>query len=518
MNFEEQIKKIDELVKKGNKASYKLALDKIINLQKKIKPNSFVQNFTGLIIQRSGRMMDAIKYYERAHSLDPKNISPLNNLAYIYEKLKNWELSKYYFDKAKEIDPNNLIYLINISNYYLALNQHENSTNSLLKALKIDPENRNVLYNLARNYANDGKFAESIELIEKVIKNYKNFFPAHIQYVNLNKNIGKEYLNSLLDIAHNNTSDETQKADLYLAIANVYEKIKDYENFFKFLKKANLLYRDKNRFNKEKKLKLISSIISYFKEFDFTKKFQNYKGDKKIIFVCGLPRSGTTLIEQILSSHSKVSGQGELEYLSWGFTELYLKDGKFDRNKFDLNLSKNQNLLADIYFKKLKFHEISENIIADKMPLNFIHIGFIHVCFPNAKIILTNRNPKDVCFSIYRTSFTSDDMNWSFSEEDILDYREIYNKITDFWKTKLKDKIYEIKYEDLISNNENEVRKMLDFCELEFEKECLDHSKNSKSKIDTASLHQARQPIYKTSIDNSKKYEKYLHKFFSKLN
>ena len=124
--------------------------------------------------------------------------------------------------------------MINISNYYLALNQHENSTNSLLKALKIDPNNRNVLYNLARNYANEGKFNESIELIEKVIKTHKNFFPAHIQYVNLNKNIGKDYLNSILDIANNNRIDETQKADLYLAIANVYEKMKDYENFFKF--------------------------------------------------------------------------------------------------------------------------------------------------------------------------------------------------------------------------------------------------------------------------------------------
>ena len=173
--------------------------------------------------------------------------------------------------------------------------------------------------------------------------------------------------------------------------------------------------------------------------------------------------------------------------------------------------------MADIYYRKLKSHNINEPVVADKMPLNFLLIGLISICFPKSKIILTKRNPKDVCFSIYRTSFTSDDMNWSFSEEDILDYYELYTKTINFWSSKLKDKICEINYENLISDNENEVKKMLKFCELDFEKECLDHSKNSKSKIDTASLHQARQPIYKSSINNSEKYEKYLNKLFSKL-
>ena len=106
MNIEGQIQKINELVQKGNKASYKLALDKIINLQKKIQPNSFVQNLTGLIVQRSGRMMDAIKYYENSHSIDSNNISPLNNLAYIYEKLKKWDLAKKYFELIIEKFPN----------------------------------------------------------------------------------------------------------------------------------------------------------------------------------------------------------------------------------------------------------------------------------------------------------------------------------------------------------------------------------------------------------------------------
>ena len=264
MNIEEQIKKINELVNKGNKSSYRLALDKINSLQKKIKPNSFIQNLTGLIIQKSGQMLDAIKYYEYAHSLDNKNISPLNNLAYIYEKIKKWELAKKYFDKVEELDPNNLIYLVNLSNYYYSLNQLDKSTNCLLKAIKIEPKNRNVLYNLARNYANEGKFEESIVLIEKVIEIHKDFFPAHIQYVNLKKNIDEKYLKFLIEIINNKNIEEDQKADVYLSIANIYEKMGDSDNFFENLKKANVIYKNKNKFNKDKTLKLTFSLISSF--------------------------------------------------------------------------------------------------------------------------------------------------------------------------------------------------------------------------------------------------------------
>jgi Sulfotransferase domain. len=141
-------------------------------------------------------------------------------------------------------------------------------------------------------------------------------------------------------------------------------------------------------------------------------------------------------------------------------------------------------------------------------------MGLINICFPKAKIILTHRNPRDVCFSILRNNFTSSNMNWTFSESDIIKYYGLYKQITEFWKEKIKENIYEINYEKLIFDNENEVKKLLEFCELNFEKECLDHSKNSKSKIASASVLQARQPIYKTSINNSKKYEKYLGKLF----
>jgi tetratricopeptide (TPR) repeat protein len=516
MSIESQVKKIDELISKGNKVSYKLALDKIINLQKKIPPSSFIQNLNGIIVQRLGGIKDSIKCYENSHKIDNKNISPLNNLSYIYELLKEWDLAKKYFDKISMLDPKNLIYLINISNFYFSINQIKKSSFALKQAIKIKPNDIQVLFKLARNFANEGEFYESINLLKKIIKIDNNFFPAHIQLINLEPQIDKKYLKSLTEALNNKNINESQKADLYYAIAIAYEKMSKNEDFFKYLKKANKLYKNKNEFKKEKNLKFINSIIYFFKDFDFNDEF-NFFNEKKIIFICGLPRSGTTLIEQILSSHTKVSGQGELEYLSWDIDKNFLNDGKFDKNKFDQVLLRKNNILSNSYFKRLKFHEIKENIITDKMPMNFRYLGLINIFFPNSKIILTKRNPKDLCTSIFKNNLPSENMNWTFSEKDIVDYYDSYKKITNFWKEKLNDKIYEVNYEELILDNENQVKKILKFCNLDFEKECLDHSKNSKTKISTASMHQARKPIYKSSINTYLKYEKYLNSLFSNL-
>ena len=180
----------------------------------------------------------------------------------------------------------------------------------------------------------------------------------------------------MTEALNNKNINESQKADLYYAIAIAYEKMSKNEDFFKYLKKANKLYKNKNEFKKEKNLKFINSIIYFFKDFDFNDEF-NFFNEKKIIFICGLPRSGTTLVEQILSSHTKVSGQGELEYLSWDIDKNFLNDGKFDKEKFDQVLLRKNNILSNSYFKRLKFHEIKENIITDKMPMNFRLLGFI---------------------------------------------------------------------------------------------------------------------------------------------
>ena len=173
--------------------------------------------------------------------------------------------------------------------------------------------------------------------------------------------------------------------------------------------------------------------------------------------------------------------------------------------------------VSNDYHELLKLHNFKNSIITDKAPQNFRWIGFIKIFFPNSKIILCSRNPKDICLSLYKNSFASTDMNWAYSEEDIAEYYNMYKNLTDFWKEKLGENIYEINYELLVNDKENQIKKLLNFCDLEFDASCLNHHENTNTPIKTVSVTQARSPIYTSSVNKHEYYKKNLNRMFSLL-
>ena len=230
-----------------------------------------------------------------------------------------------------------------------------------------------------------------------------------------------------------------------------------------------------------------------------------------------MPRSGTTLVEQILSSHSEVYGAGELLYLENSINKNFLENSKINRQKIiDLQSSSSENVFLD-YFKCFDIYNLDKNIITDKTPQNFKWIGFIKIFFPNAKIILCQRNPKDNCVSLFKNDFPSLTMNWSFDQEEIAEYYNEYHKLMTFWKDKISDFIHDVEYEKLVENKEEEIKKILKFCDLDWDDKCLSPEKNNKTPIKTVSIAQARQPIYKTSLNNSNNFDKHLGNMYSIL-
>ena len=257
--------------------------------------------------------------------------------------------------------------------------------------------------------------------------------------------------------------------------------------------------------------------------FDVKGKFRNNKisktqSEKKIIFIVGLPRSGTTLIEQILSAHKLVFGAGELNYLRQIINNHFIQDNKLLSQKIsDYNLSE-ENTINNEYSKYLNNLNKDSFVVTDKAPQNFVWIGFIKMFFPNAKIIHSKRNYKDIFLSNYKNNFVSNDMDWSYDPDDILKYFNFYFEHMNFWKKKCEDFIYDINYEDIVNNSESEIRKLLNYCELNWDENCLNHHQSKKTMIKTVSTYQARKPIYKTSIDSNKYYLKSLEKYFNQLN
>ena len=261
---------------------------------------------------------------------------------------------------------------------------------------------------------------------------------------------------------------------------------------------------------------LFTNILNTFKDFNFKKIEKENNKEKQIIFIVGLPRSGTSLIEQILSSHTRVYGAGELDFLEKLMRKSFYIEGKFKLPNLvgPGNMDLFQKISKD-YLALVNEFKTQEQIVTDKAPLNFRWIGFIKIFFPNAKIVHCKREAKDNCLSLYKNIF-DENQNWTYNTTDILNYYKNYKNLMNFWKVKLPNFIYNCSYENIINNPDIEIKNLIEFCGIEWEDQCLEFYK-SKRAIKTVSVAQARKPLYKTSISSSANYAPFLTDFFDKL-
>ena len=223
-----------------------------------------------------------------------------------------------------------------------------------------------------------------------------------------------------------------------------------------------------------------------------------------------MPRSGTSLVEQIISSHPKVFGGGELPILSNIIKNYLVKQENKISDYFNKVMSDPQttNAMIDEYHSYIENFKFSQKFIIDKAPLNFRWIGFIRNLFPNAKIIHCTRDPKNNCLSMFKNLFEGG-LNFTYDQEDLVQYFNTYNDLMNFWKSKYGDYIFEVKYESLINNNVEEIKKMINYVNLEWDDNCLCFLKK-KNPIKTMSTAQARKPIYKSSLKNFDKFKNFL--------
>ena len=387
--------------------------------------------------------------------------------------------------KAIKIESNNVYILLNLALCCQGIGEANEAKNYVLRVLDIEPKNTSAhkLLSTLTNYNDDKKHFEKMkELIDQEI--FKQF-------------------------------SSTQKVELLFALSKAYEDMKDFQNSFNFLKEANSIENQSNFKEKENIKKLFDNIKKLFNSIDINKsKFTN---KNKYIFICGMPRSGTTLVEQVVASHSLVSGAGEIHYLSEIINNSILDDQKFNKLKILDEMVKPNNFIYEQYNNLIKFHNFKSEIITDKAPQNFLWIGFIKIFFPGSKIIHCSRNPKDTCLSIFKNYFSSKTMYWAYDQKSIAEYYVLYSNLMDFWKSKFKDDIYEASYEKIVNSPETEVKKMISFCGLEWEAECLNFYKNKKTPVQTVSISQASKPIYNTSINSNEFYVKYLSEMFNIL-
>ena len=519
-NLKKQIQHAVDAFKSGRILEAEDLTGKLIDSNPKVV---FLYNLMGLILSAQKEVDQALEYYEKGIKIDPNFAAIYNNLGLLFanDKSDNTKAENFY-KKSISLNYKNPEAHNNLGSLYKSLDKFKEAISCYNEAVSIDPKFIHAYHNLGSSYTAMGNFVEAKKNFNKVIKINPSYTNSHrtlsriINYTN-----DEEHFHEMKKIYKQiDINDTENKTNIAFALGKAFEDIGDYDESFKFYKEANTIYNKKVNFSIEYEKDKCEKIKNTFSKKTFDKYIDCGSSDSSVIFILGMPRSCTTLVEQILSNHPKVFGGDERDFVPDLLIENFGK--KFDNLKlffegvtnFD---KKNFKKIGEKYLSKMRNISNNSERSTDKMPANFFWIGFIRLILPNSKIIHCYRNRKDNCLSIYKNHFPSGKINYSYELTKIVDYYNLYSGLMNYWNNLLPNFIFNIKYENLISNPEDEIRNLLNVCDLDWNKDCLNFH-NNKRIIKTASDVQARNKIYNSSVNSWKNYEKHLKKYFLKLN
>ena len=502
------------LLNRFNRGEYQEVIKKIYIIFKKQKNNDFLWNLSGLCFQKLDKFEEAIFSFKRSIEINSNNLAAQNNLALTYKLLKNFHEAEIILKKIIKSKPSYINALVNLGNLKNETYYFEEALSYFHKVLKINNNLPEIYLNISNIYQAQNNIKLARETLFKCIELDKFFTQADqslsmLQSYKNNENL--DHVKDMLEKLQNPNLKDEQIANLHFGLGKAFD---DNENFEKAFYHYNIANTQKSK-NQKSKIYHYKNMSKNIKEFFSDLKTFNireYTDNRKVIFVLGLPRSGTTLLEKIISSHSEVGSVSECNFIISKISQNILKQNQF-KNELALELLNSD--FSKHYFDFLKLFNINKKFIVDKSLNNFWYIGFINLFFPNSKIIHSQRNPKDNCLSIYKNNFPSRE-KWAYDQEEMANYYLIYKDLMNFWNNKFPNRIFNINYEDLINNSEVKTKEIIDYCELEWEDQCLKHQ-NNKNPIKTLSVNQANKPIYNTSINISANYEKNLNKMFSIL-
>ncbi|MDB3860813.1 sulfotransferase, partial [Paracoccaceae bacterium] len=414
------------------------------------------------------------------------------------------------FQNAITINTENSPAYNNIGNVFKKQGRLEEALEAFSKALSIKPDFAEALNNLGNTLKDQGKLGEAAEAFTKAIKIKPEYADAHHNLSTIKKyTIGDEQFLQVQELYKGEDLSEDDRCHLSFALAKMHEDIGELDQAFKYLSEGNSLCKKLLNYSIEQDEKLFKKLKERQPKLAVRKiEIKEVSFGPKPIFILGMPRSGTTLVEQIISSHSEVTGAGELNHVY----------------QFGANLALNQKDFTQVAVSEFRDRCLAElskvsngkSIVTDKMPHNFLFIPLICAAFPEAKIIHVQRNAAATCWSNYKKYFASDFLGYCHDLKDVVDYYNLYRDLMKFWQSNYDKKIYNLNYEKLTTEQEKETRKLIKHLDLNWEKACLSPHKNTRS-VGTASQLQVRQKVYKGSSKAWRKYEPYLNGAFDSL-
>ena len=464
------------------------------------------------------RLKVAIELITQAVQLAPKNTEYLAHKARAHTMAGQRELALEAANAALTLAPVAPVVLDTLGVVFSRFELHEQARQVLQRGVEVMPDNAQFQFNLASVEQFLGDAPSALEHYQAAIKAKPDFYRAYWALSELEKNQSDPNRLPVLQKLLNDQSRLSAQNSLYLghAISREFEKAGDFNAAFGALVQGKRAMSQALKYDVMDDRKIFDAMRQRFP------KAPAEKGDagSHNIFVLGMPRSGTTLVDRILSSHSRVTSMGEIQEMAravkgvTGSTSKAMLDAELVQDSASIDMAEVGRRYLYNVGQRLGIADLS----LDKMPLNFFYVGYILSALPAAKVVCVRRHPVDNCLSNYRQLFALDFSyyNYHYDLKTTAQYYALFDQLMAHWHEVFADRFYEIEYEALVANPEPVVRALCDYVGIEFEAACLEFYK-SKAAVSTASAMQVREPLYQSAVDRWKKYGDHLTPIFEVL-
>ena len=489
------------------------------------------------------RLLEAEQLYQRVLRQNPRNAEANNGMGVLAVEAGKLDFAMGFFESALQEQPRDFRYLNNLGNALVNLGRPEEGLPYLQQALKQRPAAVELLTNIGRTYHRMGLASVAVGYLEKALSLRSSSDDVRLALAEALVSLGdyeraEVYFQSLLAVKsyrdsalyglatsrkqteQNNILQDIEKAlgdstlpakarlALEYAAAKTCMDLKRNEEAWDHLAAAKSIPGP--TFDLPKFGRSIDALIRLFSPTFIASRREYGSKSQRPVFVVGMPRSGTSLTEQILSSHQDVAGAGELTFMHTVADKLFYSLGTLElfTDQVRAIAPAKAELLAQEYLDKISFFSADALRVTDKMPHNFMLVGLIALLFPNAHILFCRRDPLDNCFSIYSNWF-NDSHSYARDLSVLGSYYKEHLRLMEHWKAVLPNQILEVQYETLVRDLEGTARRMVDFIGLPWDPACLSFHENERA-VTTISKWQVRQPIYSTSIARWRAFESHL--------
>ena len=475
--------------------------------------NTYAMSLLSDIANRLGYFDDAEFLLEKAVEFKPSDGELRLKYASILRKKQKFSKTMEQVNILCDQYPDNQLYQAYKASEIMQNGGHDEAITILDDILKKNPYNFSSLTSKGHAEKTLGKTDQAIESYRSAYKIRQDHGEAFFSLANLKTySFSKDEIRNMRYQVERLDLSLKDKAYFHFALAQGCESNGDYEEAFYHLEKGNKIKNDQSLYSIERMDKELQSQIDVCNEKFFRDLGPGGYDTKDPIFILGLPRSGSTLVEQILASHSKIDGTLELPNIlsmaqSLRGDDIYGKEGNYPKSMESLTIKQREDF-GKSFIEDTRMHRKDAPMFTDKMPNNFRHIGLIHLIMPNAKIIDARRYPLDCCFSMFKQLFAQG-QEFTYGLKEAGSYYSSYVKLMHHWEKVLPGKILRVNNEDVISDLDGQVKRILEFLDLPFEEECISFYETNRS-VRTASSEQVRKPINKDGMGRWKPYAKYL--------